>query len=74
MISRLVWQAEQLDNHTWRNKVFGGWIVYAEMYSDQGHVALTSTFIADPEHKWIILPSNAPEIVALKPVIPECLL
>ena len=74
MIKRTEWKMELLDDYNWRIQVIGGWIVYSQSNSNKGHVALTSVFVADPHHQWVIIKSKYVDLTRVKPAIPECLL
>ena len=54
MRKNIPWDAESLDDNTWRCAVIGGWIVYGVITSSEGHVGITSTFVKDIDHEWKI--------------------
>lgn len=56
MRTKLDWQWEPIDRWTNRVKVYGGWIVTIENTKQN---ALTSQFILDRNHEWVI--TNLPE-------------
>lgn len=37
---------------TSRAKVFGGWLVYAREFHEDGYRACTMVFVPDPNHEW----------------------
>jgi hypothetical protein len=43
-----------------RVKVFGGWIVYCTVRTQEG-IAITSDFVQDKEHLWTISPRTVTE-------------
>ena len=73
MIKRTYWEPEVLDEHSWRLKVIGGWVVYTESVSNKGHVALTSVYVPDRDHEWQII-SRPPEFSVVSNEVPQCLL
>ena len=73
MIKRTEWKKESLDENSWRVKAPGGWIVYSQISSNKGNVAITSCFAPDPYHEWQIIPPELYE-APVKVKIPECLL
>jgi len=42
----------EIGQHTYRARVFGGWLVATNYYSDTASMV----FVPDPEHKWMIGP------------------
>ena len=57
MRKRIEWNWEQLDGHTSRAKVLGGWIVRSEYVLPKEKLCCTSSvFIADRDHEWAIMP------------------
>jgi len=54
MRTKIAWEEEYLDNYSWRVAVIGGWIVYTRIENPIGGHALTSCFISDRDHEWII--------------------
>ena len=56
MRKKFNWEWEKLDEHTCRAKVIGGWIVHVQAVTNKGSLGITSCFVADMNHEWIILP------------------
>jgi len=63
MRMKLHWNCEKLDQFSWRVQVYGGWIVYSESRNTK-NVALTSTFVSDRNHEWLVLNPYTDEIPA----------
>ena len=51
MRKRFEWQWEELDSHTRRAKVIGGWVVNSYLGKAESMV-----FVPDRDHEWHILP------------------
>ena len=52
------WKWERLDAYTQRAKVIGGWVLQSnESDYDAGLLSIAITFIADPDHEWIVTDS-----------------
>lgn len=74
MIKRTEWKYEQLDENSWRVKVFSGWIVYTKIMGSKYPITMTGVYVNDIYHEWAIIPPDSQELPQNKPQIPECLL
>jgi hypothetical protein len=54
MRTKIPWEVENLDEYSWRVAVIGGWIVYSAVESAIGGSAITSVFVKDQDHLWVI--------------------
>lgn len=59
MAKKLVWKWEELDCHTKRAKVVGGWLIHA-LVDDGKKMTSAMVFIQDRDHEWLILPPPIP--------------
>lgn len=54
MRKKIEWKLEKLDDHTYRAKVIGGWIVTKAIFHPKGGVTESMVFVADRDHEWEI--------------------
>ena len=58
MRKKMEWNWEQLDAHTNRAKVIGGWLVRNEYVLPKEKLCCVSTtFVPDRDHEWTIVPA-----------------
>ncbi len=58
MRKRIEWEWEKLDDHTFRAKVIGGWLVSTEPFTPSTNKQAptnSAVFIPDRDHEWHIL-------------------
>ncbi len=73
-MKKVKWAWETLDEHTYRVKVIGGWMVVSESVSGKGNVSITGIFVADRDHEWLpVHPSSEKAQEAVKNEVPELL-
>lgn len=56
MRRKFYWESEKLNENSQRIKVIGGWIVIVE---NKKLNAITSTFVPDRDHDWVIIEKSA---------------
>lgn len=61
---KLDWIPEVIDERSWRVKVLGGWIVGFIVTGSKGNPSITSQFIPDRNHQWIILKPETVNTIA----------
>lgn len=50
----LPWKWENLDEHTMRAKVAGGWVIHHLSFNGHGNLSESMIFLTDPNHEWKI--------------------
>jgi hypothetical protein len=71
-MKKVTWDWESLDEHTYRVKVFGGWMVVTQLLSGKGNISISSIFVADRDHEWYPVKPSDP-IPLARDAVPELL-
>lgn len=70
MVKKVEWKPELLDEHHFRIKVFGGWMVTVSKENNKS-IAFSSIFVPDRDHEWY--PYKPEEVKEVPREIPEML-